>query len=169
MPVKDLREWMEKVDEMGELLRIDNAHWDLEIGAITDLYQQRPGSPALLFDRVPGYPEGYRVLSNSCMSLKRIAFSFEIPTDLSPTDSILLWREKEKNLKFLPPTVVFDPCGAAMAGESIGNLSPSRRGGSFGKLRTCCCMGLKRVDWSSGTKARPPCGCGERFSRNLVG
>jgi UbiD family decarboxylase len=108
MPVKDLREWMQKVDEMGELLQIDGAHWDLEIGAITDLYQQRPGSPALLFDKVPGFPKGYRVLSNSCMSLKRIAFSFEIPTDLSPEDTVLHWREKEKGMKFIPPRVVSD-------------------------------------------------------------
>jgi UbiD family decarboxylase len=46
------------------------------------------------------------VLSNSCMSLKRIAFSFDMPTDLSPTDMVLAWREKEKHLKYLPPKVV---------------------------------------------------------------
>jgi len=59
MPVKDLREWIEKVEAMGELLRVNGAHWDLEIGALTDLYQQRPGSPALLFDKIPDYPEGF--------------------------------------------------------------------------------------------------------------
>ena len=64
MPVKDLREWIEKVEAMGELLRVNGAHWDLEIGALTDLYQQRPSSPALLFNEIPDYPEGFRVLSN---------------------------------------------------------------------------------------------------------
>lgn len=108
MPVKDLREWMEKVDDMGELLRVDGAHWDLEIGAITDLYQQKPGSPALLFDKVPGHKEGYRVMSNSLMSLKRIAFTMELPTDVSPTEMVLQWREKETRLKYLPPRVVSD-------------------------------------------------------------
>jgi len=96
MPVKDLRDWIEKVDSMGELLSIEGAHWDLEIGAITDLYQRQPGSAALLFDKVPGYKEGFRVLTNSCMSLKRIASSLEIPTDISPTEMVLQWREKEK-------------------------------------------------------------------------
>ena len=108
MPVKDLREWMDKVEEMGELLKVDGANWEIEIGTITDLYQQCPGSPALLFDKVPGYPEGFRVMSNSCMSLKRIAYSFDLPTDLSPTEMVLAWREKEKNLKYLPPKVVSD-------------------------------------------------------------
>ena len=62
MSVRDLREWIEKVDAMGELQRVNGAHWDLEIGAITDLYQQSPGSSALLFDKIPDYPEGFRVL-----------------------------------------------------------------------------------------------------------
>jgi 4-hydroxy-3-polyprenylbenzoate decarboxylase len=108
MPVKDLREWMEKVDSMGELLCIDGAHWDLELGAITDLYQQHPGSPALLFDNIPGYPKGFRVLTNSCMSLKRIAFSLEIPTDLPAMEMVVSWKEKEKKIKLIPHQVVKD-------------------------------------------------------------
>jgi 4-hydroxy-3-polyprenylbenzoate decarboxylase len=106
MPVKDLREWIEKVEAMGELLRVNGAHWDLEIGALTDLYQQRPGSPALLFDEIPDYPEGFRVLSNSCMSLKRIAFCLEIPIDASPMEMVHHWRAKEKKMKPVPPHVV---------------------------------------------------------------
>ena len=98
MPVKDLREWIEEVESMGELLRIDGAHWDLEIGAITDLYQQRPGSAALLFDKIPDYPEGFRVLTNSVMSLKRIAFSLEMKTDLLPMEMVQHWRKKEKKI-----------------------------------------------------------------------
>jgi len=92
MPVKDLREWIERVEPLGELQRIDGVHWDLEIGAITDLYQQRPGSPALLFDKIPGYPAGSRVLTNAFMSLKRIAFSLEIPTDIPPMEMVLRWK-----------------------------------------------------------------------------
>jgi len=42
------------------------------------------------------------------MSLKRIAFSFEIPTDLSPEETVHIWREREKNMRFLPPRVVKD-------------------------------------------------------------
>ena len=106
MPVKDLREWIEKVDALGELLRIDGAHWDLEIGALTDLYQQHPGSPALLFDKIPGYPPGFRVLSNSCMSLKRNAFSLEIPTHFTPMEMVRNLKEREKRLKPIPPRVV---------------------------------------------------------------
>lgn len=106
MPVKDLREWLEKVEGMGELLTVEGADWETEIGALTDLYQQKPGSPALMFDKVPGYPQGHRVLSNSCMSLKRIAFSLDLPTDLSPMDLVKAWQQKEKNMKLIPPREV---------------------------------------------------------------
>jgi UbiD family decarboxylase len=106
MPVKDLREWMEKVDAMGELKRVEGADWETEIGGITDLYQQKPGSAALLFDKVPGYPEGFRVLSNSCMSLKRIAFSLELPTDCSPMELVHHWQAKEKSMIPIPPKVI---------------------------------------------------------------
>jgi UbiD family decarboxylase len=108
MTVKDLREWIEKIDAMGELQRVEGAHWDIEIGAITDLYQQRPGSPALLFDRIPGYPEGYRVLSNSCMSLSRIALCLEMPVLISPMEMVTRWRDLGRTLKPLAPRVVKD-------------------------------------------------------------
>ncbi|WP_434511731.1 UbiD family decarboxylase [Desulfitobacterium sp. AusDCA] len=106
MPVKDLREWMEKVEAMGELQEVNEANWETEIGAITDLYQQKPGSPALLFDKIPGYPEGHRVLSNSCMSLKRVAFSLELPLDLNPMELVKAWQQKEKNMKPIAPREV---------------------------------------------------------------
>lgn len=35
MPAEDLRQWLDKVDKIGELRTIDNASWKLEIGAIT--------------------------------------------------------------------------------------------------------------------------------------
>jgi len=34
---KDLREYIDAVDRLGELRRVDGADWDLEIGAITEV------------------------------------------------------------------------------------------------------------------------------------
>ena len=49
---------------MGELKRINGADWNLEIGTMAELiYRERFGTiPALLFDRIKGYPEGFRIL-----------------------------------------------------------------------------------------------------------
>ena len=69
MPVKDLREWIAQTEARGEVKRINGADWQSEIGALTNLYQRQPGLPALLFDEIPGYPKGFRVLSNSVASI----------------------------------------------------------------------------------------------------
>src|ERR671918_285864 len=35
MQYRGLRGWLEHVEKMGELRRVDGAHWDVEMGAIT--------------------------------------------------------------------------------------------------------------------------------------
>ena len=60
---RDLRDFINQVRDLGELESIEGADWNLEIGAITELKGEREG-PALLFDRIKGYPAGYRILSN---------------------------------------------------------------------------------------------------------
>ena len=51
MSYKDVREWIQKVDEMGELKIVENADWNLEIGALSVLSSKhKENTPALLFD-----------------------------------------------------------------------------------------------------------------------
>ena len=74
MESRDLRSWMAEVENLGELKRIDGADWDVEIGAVTELGHHRgEQSKALLFDNIKGHPKGYRVLSNTLNTLKRLA------------------------------------------------------------------------------------------------
>jgi 4-hydroxy-3-polyprenylbenzoate decarboxylase len=56
---KDLRDFLSIVESMDELKVISGAHWDKEMGAITEIvYREKPvDSPALLFDNIPGYPK----------------------------------------------------------------------------------------------------------------
>mgnify|MGYP001431402702 CR=1 FL=1 len=51
MQYTDLRDWIQKVDELGELRRVDGADWNLEMGAITEVYARNEPYPAILFDR----------------------------------------------------------------------------------------------------------------------
>lgn len=106
MGVKDLREWIATVEKMGELKRVNGAHWNLELGIIAELYQRRPGSPALLFDEIPGYPKGYRVLANSIMSMRRISFSLGMPPDLPKMEMVRQWSKTIKEMKYIPPREV---------------------------------------------------------------
>ena len=75
MQYRGLRGWLEQVDKMGELQRVDGAHWDVEMGAITHMMTEksRGQAPAILFDNVPGYPAGYRTLYGQLSSIRRIA------------------------------------------------------------------------------------------------
>lgn len=59
--IKDLRDYINKTEELGLLKIIKGADWNLEIGALSDLYRRRK---SILFDEIRGYPKGYRVLSN---------------------------------------------------------------------------------------------------------
>ena len=109
MCYKDLREWLELVDEFGELLRIDGADWNEEIGALTEI-SKREGSreavPALLFDHIKGYPEGYRVITSILFSTRRVALTAGIdpePDNLKFTRSLF---EKVRSAPRIPPRTV---------------------------------------------------------------
>lgn len=56
--VPDLRNWIERVEEIGEPTRVSGAEATRDVGRLVDLYMQDPGKPALLFDHMRGTPAG---------------------------------------------------------------------------------------------------------------
>ena len=80
---RGLRDWIEKVDGFGELLRVDNASWDAEMGSITQMMTEksRGNAPALLFDNIPDYEQGYRTLYGSLSSIRRVALTLGLPLE----------------------------------------------------------------------------------------
>ncbi len=122
MSYKDLRDWLEKVDEMGELRQVNGADWNLEIGAISQLAQlKRAGQKdhALLFDNIPGSPPGYRVLSNYFNSANRFALTVNLPLGLSELDYVKAWMEKYAPPPRIEPKYVTD--GPVMENVLEGN------------------------------------------------
>ena len=107
MKFDSLREFIDAVKELGELKEVENADWNLEIGAITELMAERKG-PALLFDRIKDYPAGYRVLSNAFTTLGRTALVHGLPSELTPIDTLKAWRERIRDFKPVPPVEVKD-------------------------------------------------------------
>lgn len=99
----DLRDWINQVDGIGELLEIGNADCDLEIGGLTDIYQSQHELPCLLFDNIPGYPKGYRVLTNLLNSQKRLSLTLGLPLDSTRDDIIAAWRQRTREWKLTPP------------------------------------------------------------------
>jgi len=107
MGFEDLREFINALEKEGELLRVDGAHWDLEIGAIAELAVKRRG-PALLFDNVVDYPTGFRVFSNGLLSSRRTAMALGLPRELEGLALVRAWRDKLGQYKPLPPVEVAD-------------------------------------------------------------
>lgn len=105
MAFADLREFIAAVDNLGELKRIEGAHWDLEIGAITELVAERKG-PALLFDRIPDYPAGYRILTHPFASTKRTALVLGLAPELTGFEMLKAWRARLKDFRPLAPSYV---------------------------------------------------------------
>jgi len=112
MQLDDLREFLKQVVSFGELKKINGADWNLELGVINEEYHKlcrRKGGiiPSILFDEIKGYPSGYRVLTNTLSSVKRIAISLGIEnTDLRGLEFINAVRQKLKNVTPIPPRYV---------------------------------------------------------------
>jgi 4-hydroxy-3-polyprenylbenzoate decarboxylase len=90
----DLRAWMARIEALGELQHVSGAHWDLEIGAISEINYRRKPSAALLFDDVPGYPRGYRVLTGSLSNARRMAVTLGLDPDLDTARLVRALRGK---------------------------------------------------------------------------
>ncbi|MCL5959079.1 MAG: UbiD family decarboxylase, partial [Chloroflexi bacterium] len=78
MGYKDLRQWLRQVEDFGQIKKIEGADWNLEMGAITEVIYREgklASPPAVLFERVPGYPEDFRVLFGLTCSVERMALT----------------------------------------------------------------------------------------------
>lgn len=106
--MRDVRKWISTVDGMGELQRIDaEVDWNEELTAITYMRAQEIGAPALLFENIEGYPEGYRVLSNLLgTSIDRIGYTFGVDKFDSELDLIRQLRTAYSET--IPPETVSD-------------------------------------------------------------
>jgi UbiD family decarboxylase len=91
----DLRRWLTEVESLGQLERIAGAHWDLEIGALTEIILERMTTPpAVLFEKVPGFDPDRRVLANMLETLQRTALTLNLPTELKTIPLIDALRAK---------------------------------------------------------------------------
>src|SRR5581483_3800007 len=101
----ELREVIRSFEAMGELRHVDEADPHLELGAITEMMALREG-PALLFDHLPGYAPGYRVLSNLLNCPRRVAALFGHPSDVGGIALVRAIRERFSSLQLIDPVTV---------------------------------------------------------------
>src|SRR5438552_18247763 len=104
----DLREFIRAVEEHGELARLTDAHWDKELGAVTEvLYRQKvEKAPMLLFDDIPDYPRGFRCAYGMFGSPYRLALVLGMAPALSENRKEMLdhfRKQIRKAFKRVPP------------------------------------------------------------------
>ena len=106
---RDLRQWIDQVDKLGELTTINGADWETEIGAVTELgHHMGEKSSALLFDNIKGYPAGYRVLSNTLNSLKRLALTLHMDTNYTKSEFVKDVKHHIGSVKHMAAEIVKD-------------------------------------------------------------
>lgn len=108
-PIQDLRQWLERVEKLGELLKVKEPVDVIEeMSAISYLVAKQSPSPAILFESPRGYensPVGARLLWNILgPSLRRIALTLEEPPDTPTVELIRRVKDKLKNR--IPPREV---------------------------------------------------------------
>ena len=103
MANKDLRDWIAAIDAVGELKVIKGAEPKEEIGGIVDIYMRKMGNPAVLFDEIPGYPKGTRVLANILTSVPRINVALGIPAKSTDMELVQWWRKYMGAAPSIPP------------------------------------------------------------------
>src|SRR6476620_9832852 len=106
---RGLRAWLDQVERLGELLKVNGAHWDREMGSITQMLTEggKGKAPAILFDEVPGYPKGYRTLYGQFSTIKRVALTLGLPLEYErKADIVKAYHHVMTDMKLIKPRMV---------------------------------------------------------------
>jgi 4-hydroxy-3-polyprenylbenzoate decarboxylase len=107
MALLDLRTFLDKTNDIGELKVIRGADKHLEIGAITEISLQNDG-PALLFDDIPGFPAGWRVATNVCSTRRRGLLALGLDPGMTRDEFMAVFKKRWDGYEPIPPKVVED-------------------------------------------------------------
>lgn len=104
---QDLREWVGKVEALGQLARLKGVHWDLEIGGLLEvILEQNRHPPALFFEEVPEARKDTRVLCSQIDTLERLALAMGAEPRVGLRDFIQNWRRRVRGIRPLDPEFV---------------------------------------------------------------
>lgn len=119
MAYRDLREFIEKIDQLGQLQRVEGASWDLEVGAISEIAASHPSCPMLCFDRIGEYPAGLRVLTNIMHTEQRLSMALGGTPDRRGIEVVRLWKEALAKISrgFSPVRVANGPVRESIASD----------------------------------------------------
>src|SRR6201998_2046203 len=103
---QDLRSWISHMQKIGEVITVKGAEREAEIGGIVAIAMRKMGRPAVLFEDIPNYEKGFRVIANLFTSVKRIAVSVGLPETTTEVELVRFWRDYMRETPTLPPKLV---------------------------------------------------------------
>jgi phenylphosphate carboxylase alpha subunit len=106
MAFEDLREYIAILEKHGEVQRIEQeVDWHLEAGAILRRTYEL-GLPAPFFQKIKGYPKGYRMFGGTLASYRRLAIALGLHPDTGYDELIEVYLKRSRNL--IKPRIVKD-------------------------------------------------------------
>ncbi|TMG80084.1 MAG: UbiD family decarboxylase, partial [Betaproteobacteria bacterium] len=78
------------------------------MGTLAEIVYRQEMPPAILFEDIPGYPKGFRAISGTTNSAKRLAIVLGFAPPSHPLDVVRAYRDRMKTHKPIPPRVVTD-------------------------------------------------------------
>jgi UbiD family decarboxylase len=106
LPYQDFRGFIEEAKKISDWRLIEGADWDNEIGALIESTAELDSRPMLLFDKIKGYPAGFRLVSLAYANYKRTALAFGIPPEKNKLEVVRLLARKMKSATPIPPVEV---------------------------------------------------------------
>ncbi|MDF1590936.1 MAG: UbiD family decarboxylase [Desulfobacterales bacterium] len=107
IPYEDLRGWLKEARKLNEVKDVDGASWQEDIGMATELLHHSDPAPAALFDNIPDYPRGHRVLTNF-FGARRMNMTLGFPIESSRVELSNAFTEVYQSVKPIPHEVVKD-------------------------------------------------------------
>ena len=104
--MRDLRGLIEDWQANGQLKIVEGADADIDIGALAEVSGSGTEPPALLFDKIKGYADGYRVLINMFQTQRRTAESLGVDATLRGPALVEAIRKRMENHEPVPPKLV---------------------------------------------------------------
>jgi len=105
----DLRAWMNGVESIRQLHRIQGIPWDKDLGGLLEMILERAKHPpALLFEAIPKARQDMRILCSEIDTIERLALAMGTDPTLGITDFIQAWRRKIRNFQPVEPEFVGD-------------------------------------------------------------
>ncbi|MBI2831918.1 MAG: UbiD family decarboxylase [Chloroflexi bacterium] len=103
---EDLRQWLAKVEEIGELKIAKSIDLKEDTGRIAEIAASMETAPSIVLDEFPGFEPGYRILINPYGSIRQIAITFGFPLVSDRKSLLEHFKKKLAGLKLIPPEYV---------------------------------------------------------------